>query len=35
VLEVDLGLDQDGKMSESDIKDKDRQLSAVGKSQVE
>ena len=35
VLEVDLGLDQDGKMSESDIKDKDRQLSAVGRSQVE
>jgi molecular chaperone DnaK len=35
VLEVDLGLDEDGKMSESDIKDKDRQLSAVGRSQVE
>ena len=35
VLDVDLGLDQDGKMSESDIKDKGRQLSAVGKSQVE
>jgi molecular chaperone DnaK (HSP70) len=34
-LEVDLGLDQDGKMSESDIKNKDRQLSAVGRSQVE
>jgi molecular chaperone DnaK len=35
VLEVDLSLDQDGKMSESDINDKDRQLSAVGKSKVE
>ena len=35
VLEVDLGLDQDGKMSESDIKDKKRQLSAVGKSKVQ
>jgi hypothetical protein len=29
VFEVDLSLDRDGKMSESDIKDKDRQLSAV------
>ena len=35
VLDVDLYLNQDGKMSESNIKDKDRQLSTVGKSQVE
>ena len=35
VLEVDLSLDQDGKISESDIKGKDRQLSAVGRSKVE
>jgi molecular chaperone DnaK len=35
VLEVDLGLDQEGKMTESKIKGKDRQLSAVGKSKVE
>ncbi len=34
VLEVDLGLDQDGKMSESDIKDKKGQLTAVGKAKV-
>jgi molecular chaperone DnaK (HSP70) len=35
VLEVDLCLDKDGKMSKSSKKDKDRQLSAVGKSKVE
>ena len=35
VLEVDLSLDQEGKMSGSNIKGKDRQLSAVGKSKVE
>jgi molecular chaperone DnaK len=34
-LEVDLSLDQEGNMSESKAKDKDRQLSAVGKSKVE
>jgi molecular chaperone DnaK (HSP70) len=35
VLEVDLSLDQDGKVSESKIKNKDRKLSAVGKAKVE
>jgi len=35
VLEVDLCLDQDGKMSESKRRKKDRQLSAVGSSKVE
>jgi molecular chaperone DnaK len=35
VLEVDLSLDQSGNISESKVKDKDRQLSAVGKSKVE
>jgi len=35
VLEVDLCLDQDGKMSESKRKQKDKQLSAVGSSKVE
>ena len=35
VLDVDLGLDQDGRMTENEIEEKDRQLSAVGKSQVE
>jgi molecular chaperone DnaK (HSP70) len=35
VLEVDLCLDQDGKMSQSDIIEKDKQLSAVGRSKVE
>lgn len=35
VLEVDLSLDQDGKMSESKRKQKGRQLSAVAQSKVE
>ena len=35
VLEVDLSLDQNGNISESKTKDKERQLSAVGKSKVE
>jgi molecular chaperone DnaK len=35
VLEIDLCLDQDGKMSENDKKDKKRQLAAVGKAKVE
>jgi len=35
VLEVDLSLDQNGNVSESKIKERERQLSAVGKSKVE
>jgi molecular chaperone DnaK len=35
IFEVDLCLDQDGKISESNKKDKDKQLSAVGRSKVE
>jgi molecular chaperone DnaK len=35
VLEVDLCLDQDGEVSESDVKEKEKQLSAVGRSKVE
>jgi molecular chaperone DnaK len=35
VLEVDLSLDQDGKVSDRDVKEKEKKLSAVGKSKVE
>ena len=35
VLEVNLCLDQKGKMSESDVKEKEKQLSAVSSSKVE
>jgi molecular chaperone DnaK len=35
VLEVDLCLDQDGEVSESDTKEKEKRLSAVGRSKVE
>jgi molecular chaperone DnaK (HSP70) len=35
VLEVDLSLDQDGKVSDRDVKEKEKELSAVGKSKVE
>ncbi len=35
VLEVDLSLDQDGKVSDSDIKEKEEKIAAVGNSKVE
>jgi molecular chaperone DnaK len=35
VLEVDLSLDQDGKVSHRDVKEKEKKLSAVGRSKVE
>ena len=35
VLEVDLSLDQNGKVSQSDVKGNEEQLSAVGQSKVE
>jgi molecular chaperone DnaK len=35
ILEVDLSLDQDGKVSQSDVKEGEEQLSAVGQSKVE
>jgi len=35
VLEVDLSLDQDGNVSKTKVKNKDRQISAVGKAKVE
>ena len=34
VLEVDLSLDQEGKVSERDVKEKEQELAAVGKSKV-
>jgi molecular chaperone DnaK len=34
VLEVDLALDQEGKVSEQDVKEKDKEMAAVGKSKV-
>ena len=35
VLEVDLSLDRDGKVSDSDVKEKEQQLAAVDNSKVE
>jgi len=35
MLEVDISLDQDGNVSESKVKNKERELSAVGKAKVE
>jgi hypothetical protein len=35
MLEVDLSLDQDGNVSKSKVKNKERELAAVGKAKVE
>jgi hypothetical protein len=35
ILEVDLALGQDGKVSKQDVKEKDEEMAAVGKSKVQ